>query len=213
MENYPTRTKNAADRFLTLLKTKGPLSAAELASELGITSEGARLQLLKLSEEGLIQSESTTRGVGRPVLIWSLTQLGNARFPDTHTELTLQIIQTIKTVLGQEALDNVIIAREKKQQEKYQQALAGVTGLENRLTSFAAMRTEEGYLAEWRQEGDTFLFIENHCPICCAATQCDNICTSEMNTFISILGETMQVTRMDHIINGARRCVYKIERP
>ncbi|NSL87056.1 helix-turn-helix transcriptional regulator [Chitinophaga solisilvae] len=211
MENYPIRTKNAADRFLILLKTRGPLSAAELAAELGITSEGARLQLLKLAEEGLLQSESISRGVGRPVQIWSLTPLGNARFPDTHTELTVDIIQTIKTVLGQEALDNVIKAREKNQQEKYHNALAGITGIENRLEAFASIRTGEGYLAEWRKEDDIFLFIENHCPICCAAAHCDNICTSEMNTFISIIGEDVHVDRLDHIINGARRCVYKIK--
>ncbi|PSL45526.1 transcriptional regulator [Chitinophaga niastensis] len=210
LENYPSRTKTAADRFLTLLKTRGPLSAAELAAELGITGEGARLQLLKLAEEGLVHSESTSKGVGRPVLIWSLTQLGNARFPDTHTELTLQLIQTIKNVLGKEALDNVVNAREKNQLEKYSSALQGVTGIENRLTSFAAIRSGEGYLAEWKKEGDAYLFIENHCPICCAATECDNICTSEMRTFVSILGEDMNVTRMEHIINGARRCVYKI---
>lgn len=210
MEKYPTRTKNAADRFLMLIKTRGPLSAAELAGELGITTEGARLQLVKLAEEGLLQFESISKGVGRPMQIWSLTPLGNARFPDSHTELTVDIIQTIKTVLGPEALANVIKAREKNQQDKYNTALEGVTGIENRLTAFAAIRTGEGYLAEWRKEGDVFLFIENHCPICCAAATCDNICTSEMNTFISVIGEEVQVTRLDHIINGARRCVYKI---
>ncbi|MBC9929316.1 transcriptional regulator [Chitinophaga qingshengii] len=194
-----------------LIKTRGPLSAAELAGELGITTEGARLQLVKLAEEGLLQFESISKGVGRPMQIWSLTPLGNARFPDSHTELTVDIIQTIKTVLGPEALANVIKAREKNQQDKYNTALEGVTGIENRLTAFAAIRTGEGYLAEWRKEGDVFLFIENHCPICCAAATCDNICTSEMNTFISVIGEEVQVTRLDHIINGARRCVYKIQ--
>ncbi|RBL94059.1 MarR family transcriptional regulator [Chitinophaga flava] len=194
-----------------LIKTRGPLSAAELAGELGITTEGARLQLVKLAEEGLLLAESISKGVGRPMQIWSLTPMGNARFPDSHTELTVDIIQTIKTVLGPEALANVIKAREKNQQEKYHTALEGITGIENRLTAFAAIRTTEGYLAEWRKEGDIFLFIENHCPICCAAATCDNICTSEMNTFISVIGEDVQVTRLDHIINGARRCVYKIQ--
>jgi predicted ArsR family transcriptional regulator len=213
LENYPIRTKNAADRVLTLLKTRGPLSAAELASELGITGEGARLQLQKLGDEGLVHADSSSKGVGRPVLIWSLTALGNARFPDTHTELTLQFIQTIKTVLGKEALDSVVNAREKNQLDKYNKALQGISGLENRLNSFAEIRSTEGYLAEWKKEGDTYYFIENHCPICCAANECDNICTSEMRTFVSILGEEMNVSRMEHIINGARRCVYKIESP
>ncbi|HVI44146.1 MAG TPA: metalloregulator ArsR/SmtB family transcription factor [Chitinophaga sp.] len=210
MENYPVKTRNTADRFLTLIKTRGPLSAGELAAELGITAEGARLQLIRLAEDGLLQSESISKGVGRPVQRWSLTAMGNARFPDTHTELTIDIIQTIKTVLGQDALDNVIKAREQNQQQKYHTALEGVTGIENRLAAFAAIRTGEGYLAEWKKEGDIFFFIENHCPICCAAAHCDNICTSEMNTFVSVIGEEVSVTRLDHIINGARRCVYKI---
>ena len=110
--------------------------------------------------------------------------------------------------VSDEAEDN---AREKNQLEKYSTALEGVNGLENRLTSFAAIRSGEGYLAEWKKEGDTYFFIENHCPICCAANECDNICTSEMRTFVSILGEELNVSRMEHIINGARRCVYKIE--
>ncbi|WP_255578345.1 metalloregulator ArsR/SmtB family transcription factor [Chitinophaga sp. sic0106] len=210
MEKYPTRIRNAADRILTMLKTKGPLPASKLADELGITSEGARLHLVKLQEEGLVQPESISRGVGRPMQIWSLTALGNARFPDTHTELTLQLIQTIKNVLGKDALESVVSAREKNQQEKYHAALDGVAGLESRLDAFAAIRSKEGYLAEWKKEDGTYYFIENHCPICCAAQECDNICTSEMNTFVSIVGNDVDVSRQEHIINGARRCVYKI---
>ncbi|MFB6456988.1 helix-turn-helix transcriptional regulator [Chitinophaga sp. Hz27] len=210
MEKYPTRISNAADRLLTMLKTKGPQPASLLAAELGITNEGARLHLVKLQEEGLVATESISKGPGRPTLMWSLTALGNARFPDTHTELSLQLIQTIKTVLGKEALDNVVAAREIKQKEKYHTALDGVSGLENRLDAFANIRSGEGYLAEWKKEDGVYYFIENHCPICCAATECDNICTSEMNTFVSIVGNNVSVSRMEHIINGARRCVYKI---
>ncbi|WP_111592935.1 helix-turn-helix transcriptional regulator [Chitinophaga dinghuensis] len=210
MENHPTRIRNAADRLLTILKTRGPLPASQLAAELGITGEGARLHLVKLQEEGLVQSESISRGVGRPQQIWSLTALGNARFPDTHTELSLQLIQTIKSVLGKEALANVVSAREQNQQEKYHAALQDITGIENRLEAFATIRSGEGYLAEWKKEDGVYYFIENHCPICCAATECDNICTSEMRTFVSIVGNDVSVSRMEHIINGARRCVYKI---
>lgn len=49
------------NRFLMLLKTRGALTSADISKELGITSEGARLQLLKLTEEGLIQSTHESR--------------------------------------------------------------------------------------------------------------------------------------------------------
>lgn len=212
MENYRPITKATADRFLQLLKTKGPQSAATLAAALQITGEGARLQLLKLAEEGLVVSITTSKGVGRPVQLWNLTPLGHAHFPDTHAELTLQLLETIREELGESALEAVVAARELQQQTKYMKALEGITDLGERLARFAAIRTSEGYLAEWQAEEDGFSFIENHCPICCAATKCANICTSELRTFRNIMGDQVDISRSDHIIAGDRRCVYRITR-
>ncbi|MVT12174.1 helix-turn-helix transcriptional regulator [Chitinophaga tropicalis] len=210
MENYRPITKATADRFLQLLKTKGPQTAATLAAALQITGEGARLQLLKLAEEGLVVSATTSKGVGRPVQLWNLTPLGHAHFPDNHAELTLQLLETIREELGEEALEAVVAARELQQQNKYMVALEGITDLADRLNQFAIIRTSEGYLAEWKAEEDGFVFIENHCPICCAATKCANICTSELRTFKNIMGDGVNISRSDHIIAGDRRCVYRI---
>jgi predicted ArsR family transcriptional regulator len=210
LENYLSKLKASGDRLLVLLKTRGPQTAASLAGELGITSEGARLQLLKLSEEGLVDATASSKGVGRPVQVWSLTAMGNARFPDTHATLTLELMQTIRKELGQQALDQIITARESQQLEKYRQILDNVDDIEEKIARFAAIRTEEGYLAEWRRDEAGFTFIENHCPICSAATQCENICKSEMKTFNAILGDNVEVSRTDHIVKGARRCVYRI---
>lgn len=211
LENYKPITKATADRFLQLLKTKGPQSAAMLAAALNITGEGARLQLLKLAEEGLVMSVTTSKGVGRPVQIWDLTPIGHAHFPDTHAEFTLQLLETIRVELGEEALDKVVAAREQQQHEKYFNALSGITDVGEKLEAFAALRTREGYLAEWQEDGEGgYYFIENHCPICNAAQSCANICKSELKTFRNLMGEGVEVERADHIISGARRCVYKI---
>lgn len=210
MENYKPYTKTGADRFLILLKTRGPLAVSVMASELGITGEAVRLQLLKLAEEGLVEATSSAKGVGRPVQMWNLTPLGNSHFPDMHGEFTRQLLETIENVLGTEALEHVVAAREKNQLEKYSSAIAAAPDTESKIALFATIRSREGYLAEWRKDGDGYIFIENHCPICAAATQCDNICKSELKTFSSILGNEVQVSRIDHIVAGARRCAYKI---
>jgi predicted ArsR family transcriptional regulator len=107
------------NRFLMLLKTRGPLTATEIAKELNITTEGARLQLLKLTEEGLIQSVNESKGVGRPTQYFSLTELGNKGFPDTHAELTVKLIQLMKETLGEEALQLVISAGEERAKQRY----------------------------------------------------------------------------------------------
>jgi len=193
-----------------LLKTRGALTAAEIAKELGMTSEGARLQLLKLTEEGLIQSQHESRGVGRPTQFFTLTATGNAGFPDTHAELTVKLIQLIKQNLGEEALQSVINANEISGKEKYQRELESLIDLETRIGRLAEIRTREGYMAEYSKDEEGYLLVENHCPICAAAQVCQGFCSSELNTFKFVLGNTVDISRVNHIIAGDRRCAYRI---
>lgn len=199
------------DQILTLLKTKGALTASAVAKALGITSEGARLQLTQLDQEGLVQASAEAKGVGRPRQLYTLAPSGHARFPDTHAELTLQMISHIRNTLGEAALDQVIDAREKEVQHRYQKEMAQAHDLAQRVNMLAAIRSREGYLAEVSKEGEEFLLIENHCPICAAATHCQGFCRSELNTFRQLLGNNTSVERIEHIVKGKRRCTYRIK--
>ena len=55
-----------------------------------------------------------------------------------------------------------------------------------------------------------FLFVENHCPVCAAATACQELCRSELMVFRAVLGTDVTVERIDHLLAGARRCAYRI---
>jgi len=61
-----------------------------------------------------------------------------------------------------------------------------------------------------RQPDGSLLLIENHCPICVAAKACQGFCRSELALFQETLGRDVSVARDEHIVAGARRCVYKI---
>ena len=54
------------------------------------------------------------------------------------------------------------------------------------------------------------LLVENHCPICAAATACQGFCTSELDIFRAVLGPGVTVERSEHIVGGDRRCAYRI---
>ena len=215
LENVSKGTSRAADRFLALLKTRGPQTSAELGGALGITNEAARQQLVKLAGEGFVESTSQASGVGvgRPVQVWHLTQAGHARFPDAHAELTVQLLRLIQTELGEPALDRLIGARERETLANYSAETADAADLRERVARLAAIRSREGYMAEWQEEPDgTYLLFENHCPICAAASMCQGFCRAELEVFQAVLGRGAQVTRMEHIPAGARRCAYRITR-
>lgn len=202
--------KLAADRILMFLKMRGEATSLLIAKELSITKEGARKHLLNLAEAGLIEPTMKSEGVGRPSTYYTLTDKGLAQFPDTHAEVTVQLLQSVKNLLGENALDLLITDREKNTYDRYEKALSKTKTLEQRLEALAEVRSKEGYMAEWKKEGKEYFLIENHCPICAAATECQGFCRAELSNFQSLIGDDYKVERVDHIVSGGQRCVYKI---
>ena len=90
----------STDKILYLLKTHGPQSAAALGEQLQMTSMGARQHLTALEADGWVSFNDKARGRGRPVRLWHLTEQAWQRFPDTHGELTLQLIRSISQIHG-----------------------------------------------------------------------------------------------------------------
>jgi len=86
-------------------------------------------------------------------------------------------------------------------------------GLGERVARLADLRSAEGYMADWEPDGEGgYVLSENHCPICAAATACQNFCRAELAVFRDVLGPGATVERTDHIVMGARRCAYRISR-
>ena len=202
---------SSKDRLLYLLKSKGPQNASDLGKALGMTPPGAQQNLAKLAALGLITAEDRKHGKGRPRRFWHLTEKGHARFPERHSDLTLELLESTKAVFGAEGLEKLISHREQETLTAYRNELSGRETLKDKIAALAAIRLREGYMAEWQETGPAqFLLIENHCPICAAATACQGFCKSELEIFREVLGAKARVERCDHILAGARRCAYLI---
>lgn len=212
-ELLPADAPETADqRALLALKTKGAMTAQRLAHLLGISAVAVRKQLARLETAGLVRFQEEVRGPGRPERVWRLSAEGHARFPDRHATLTLDLISSIRRIFGEEGLDRLISQREQTMEETYRDALESEASLEARVSRLAGLRAREGYMAEIEKlEDGAFMLIENHCPICAAASVCQGFCRSELDVFRTVLGPQTRVTRTDHILAGARRCAYRIE--
>lgn len=204
--------KSAAERILMFLKMRGEATSRLISEELAITKEGARKHLLNLAQEDLIRSVIKSEGVGRPSTYYVLTEKGLAQFPDTHADITVQLLRSVKNLLGENALDLLINDREKNTYQRYEKALSEAKNLEQRLEILSKIRSEEGYMAEWKKEGKEYLLIENHCPICAAAAECQGFCRAELSNFQALIGSEYKVDRIQHILSGGNRCVYKVSR-
>jgi predicted ArsR family transcriptional regulator len=201
------------DRILFQLKTRGPQTAADVGVRLDMTPAGARQHLLKLEAQSLVASENQREGRGRPRQYWRLTQRGHARFPDRHSDLTLELLRSLRDVFGNQGLERLIERREAASTADYRKLIGTQGSLRQKLAALARIRSREGYMASVTAEsGGSFLLVENHCPICAAAATCQGLCRSELAVFRAVLGSKVMVERIDHILAGARRCAYRISR-
>ena len=94
-------TRSARERVLFQLKSFGPQSASQIAARLGVTPMAIRQHLQTLASESLVSFEDERRKVGRPLRIWSLTPAAARRFPDTHADLTVDLIGSIRQTFGE----------------------------------------------------------------------------------------------------------------
>lgn len=198
------------ERLLYLLKTRGPQTAVALSENVGTTSVAVRQHMEKLAKKGLVESEDRRESVGRPKKYWQLTEKGNQKFPDRHSDLVLEMINSIMDVFGEVGLNQLITEREKRSFNLYDKRLSGASTLKQKVATLADIRDQEGYMAEIEPVDGGYLLHENHCPICVAATACQGFCRSELKLFEQVLGADASVTRENHIVNGARRCTYRI---
>jgi len=199
--------------ILGMLKVRGALPSSTMAEQLGISSMAVRQHLQELERSGDVRSNSVSRGKGRPTKFWELTEAAERHFADRHRDLILDLLASMEETLGPEGMERLLEKRGESQIKAYRQRIGRTQSLPDQLAALAQIRSEEGYMAEVEGEaGGGFLLIENHCPICAAAQSCSGLCAVELGVFQKTLGEQAKVERVEHILKGSRRCVYRIKR-
>jgi predicted ArsR family transcriptional regulator len=207
----PAPRRSTRRAIVKLLKTEGAMDSASLAKRLGLTPMAVRQHLYALQSEKLVAADEKPVPIGRPAKHWRLTRQANDLFPDAYAELNVALIDAVGKAFGPKGIERVLDSRLAKQREDYQARIERKAPLKERLRQLARARTEEGYMAEVRTDPrGGFLFIENHCPICAAATACQGFCTTELDLFRAVLGPGVSVERTEHILSGDRRCVYRV---
>ena len=196
---------------MDVLKRLGPRIASDLAKDLKISAMAVRQHLYALDEEGLVSYSEEKQSRGRPVKRWHLTRAAEPLFPDNHRELASSLIRALEKKFGTNGLKTVLTARSRNQIKYYSCKMKPARSLEDKAKILAALRTEEGYMADARTNSDGSISLtEHHCPIREAAGQCIGICAEEMRVFQTLLGKDIKIERETHILKGDSGCRYRI---
>jgi predicted ArsR family transcriptional regulator len=212
--------QNASDRILGSLRQDGAQTARELAVRFGITGVAVRTQLRALMATGLIRREWTqregeagsagfTRALGRPSARYSLTPAADALFPKQYERFARQLLETLKTQLGPEALDRILAHWESELHAHLDATLPQQPAA--RLQALAQHQSANGFMAEVQQDAQGGIaLIERNCPIATLAAKHPEICDHEASLFSRTL--KWKTTLESCQARGDGVCVFRIGR-
>ncbi len=194
------------------LKRSDGVTPSELAGPLGMTEAAIRQHLAALSTMGFVEPGSRPPvGRGRPAAVWRLTALARELFPDRHADLAVELIDAVRSTLGEHALEQVVAHRAIQQLSVYRELIDPHRHLGERVRALASQRSVEGYVAEVQAHPDgAYTLIEHHCPVYAVAQSCDGLCRAELELFRVALGSDCTVERTQHVLSGGSRCAYEV---
>lgn len=197
--------------LLVTLKKLQPLTARELGERFGVTTNALRRHLKVLEAEGVVQYRREVRGVGGPVFAYSLTDAGEALFPQEYASALNAALEALVALQGVEGLVAVFRGRWSAMVADVKPRLAELP-LAERAQLVAELRTSQGYMAEAEALPDGSVALrEHHCAIRKAAERFPEICDAERAFLEDVLGA--RVERRSHILRGCNRCEYRVHEP
>jgi DeoR family suf operon transcriptional repressor len=202
-------SNNTRNRVLRSLLLNQKRTVNELAEAVDINPISVRHHVTKLEAEGLILSEEERHGVGRPRLIFSLTPKGMEQFPQRYLQLTLRLLEQLKSSLPEKVLGNIF----KDVAEGIAEDLTHDINLEDldlkeRLELLQEVLTAEGFMVEIQEEEGNFYIVEASCPYHHVGEDYPEICVVDQELIAHFVSSTPK--RIECILEGDKQCKYLI---
>ena len=213
--NLESESLNQSDpkrRVLYLLKVLGNAGLEDLSKIMKISRMGVHKHLADLQDRGLVESSEVKRGVGRPIMRYSLTKSGKSAFPKAYGHIATFALDYIEKNLGKLAVEEVLRERQSELLDKYHDILEDL-GFEQKVKRLARLRDEEGYIAESKKTGkksENYVLIEYNCPVIMIAEKHWEACSIETELFEKVLDADIKATH--RAAKGDSICKFNIKR-
>ncbi len=198
------------DKILQALLSKPRSSINDLAETVGINPISVRHHLSNLEAKGLIESEEERHGVGRPRLLYSLTDEGTEKFPTRYLRLTSRLLKQLKETLPNPMVRELFSQVALNLAEEYEDQLEGL-GIEERLDLIKTLLDEEGFNVEWEKDKEEYLIHEISCPYHKVGESHPEICSMDQTLISQMLA--VPVDQVQCILKGDERCTYVVAPP
>ena len=200
--------KSTRDRIIDSLLHHPRSTINELAEVIGINPISVRHHLTNLQAEGLIDAREVRHGVGRPRLVYSLTEDGLERFPTRYLRLTTRLLSQMKEQLPQPLVKEIFSQLATSLAAEHEEQLKDLS-VEERLNVMKELLAEEGFVVEWEKKGDDYLIHEITCPYLQVGQIHPEVCTVDQTLISKMLA--VPANKVQCVLSGASHCTYIVK--
>ena len=204
--------RGVRSELLVALKRAQPLTVHELAERFAVTPNALRRHLKALEEDGVVRYRREVRGVGGPVFAYSLSESGEALFPQDYAEPLLVALEAVREAPGEGAVARIFERRWAALAEGARARLEGLP-LAERAALLAELLSAHGYMAEAEEDAGAggagaVTIRERHCALKGVAARFPEVCDAEARFIERVLGA--RVERRSHMAAGCTVCEYRV---
>jgi predicted ArsR family transcriptional regulator len=199
--------KSTRDRILQTLSRKPRSTINELAEAVGINPISVRHHLTNLQMEGLVESQEERHGVGRPRLVYILTEDGMERFPTRYLRLTTRLLAQMKETMPQLVVSKLFSQVAEDLAASYADQLKGLS-MEERLDTVKELLADEGFTVEWEKAKDGYHIHEITCPYFQIGQNHPEVCTVDQTLISRMLA--VPANKVQCILDGNAHCTYVV---
>jgi DeoR family transcriptional regulator, suf operon transcriptional repressor len=199
--------KSTRDRILQTLLRSPRSSINELAESVGINPISVRHHLTNLQMEGLVDAQEERHGVGRPRLVYVLTEEGMERFPTRYLRLTTRLLAQMKESMSGPMVSKLFSQVAEDLAADYAEQVKGLS-MEDRLETVKDLLAEEGFTVEWEKAEDGYRIHEITCPYYQIGQNHPEVCIVDQTLISKMLA--VPANKVQCILDGNSHCTYVV---
>ena len=200
--------KSTKDKILQTLLRRPKITINDLAEAVGINPISVRHHLTNLQMEGLIAADEERHGVGRPRLVYSLTEDGMESFPTKYFRLTTRLLTQMKDSMPGPVVANLFSQIAEDMANEYSDQMKGLS-MEERLDFVKEMLAQEGFTVEWEKKGTEYQIHEISCPYYQIGVTHPEVCTVDQTLISKMLA--LPANKVQCILDGGTHCTYVVQ--
>lgn len=196
------------DKILRTLLSKPRSTVNELAEAVGINPISVRHHLGNLEKEGLVGAEEERHGVGRPRLVYLLTDEGRERFPTRYLRLTTRLLAQMKESMPAPMVSKLFGQIAEDLASEYTDDVKNLS-MEERLDFVKDLLAQEGFTVEWEKKGSAYQIHEVSCPYYQIGVAHPEVCTVDQTLISKMLA--LPANKVQCILDGGAHCTYVVQ--